>query len=70
MSISDLLDGGWERDPPMGPNLIRDISKKVDLIRKRLLIAESRQKSYINKQQRTLEFKADDHVFLKVMPKR
>ena len=29
-----------------GPNLIRDTSDKVGMIRKRLLIAQSRQKSY------------------------
>ena len=34
----------------MGPNLIRDTSKKVDWIRKRLLMAHSRQKSYADRQ--------------------
>ena len=29
-----------------GPNLIKDTTEKVDLIRKRLLTAQSRQKSY------------------------
>ena len=33
----------------MGPDLVRDTSEKVDLIRKRLLMAESRQKSYADK---------------------
>ena len=54
----------------MSPDLIRDTSEKVDLIRKRLLTAQSRQKSYTDRQRRPLKFKADDHVFLKVMPKR
>ena len=45
-----------------GPNLIRDTSEKVDLIRKRLLTPQSRQKNYSEK--------VGDHVFLKVMPKR
>ena len=31
-----------------GPDLIRDTSKKVSLIRQRLLTAQSRQKSYAN----------------------
>ena len=48
--------------PQRGPNLIRDTSEKVDLIRKRLLIAQSRR--------RPLEFEVGDYVFLKVMPKR
>ena len=53
-----------------GPVLIRDTSDKVGMIRKRLLTAQSRQKSYANVRRRPLEFKADDHVFLKVMHKR
>ena len=53
-----------------GPDLIRNTSEKVDLIWKSLLTAQSRQKSYIGKQRRPLEFEVEDHVFLKVMPKR
>ena len=53
-----------------GPYLIRNTSEKVDLIWKSLLTAQSRQKSYIDKQRRPLEFEVEDHVFLKVMPKR
>ena len=53
-----------------GPNLIRDTSEKVSLIRQRLLTAQSRQKSYADVRRRPLEFKVWDHVFLKVMPKR
>ena len=53
-----------------GSNLIRDTYEKVGLIQKRLLMAQSRQKSYADKRRRPLEFEAGDHVFLKVMPKR
>ena len=53
-----------------GPNLIRDTSESVKLIRKRLLTAQSRLKSYADRQRRPLEFETGDHVFLKVMPKR
>ena len=53
-----------------GPDLIRDISDKVVLIRQRLLTAKSRQKSYEDVRRRPLEFEVGDHVFLKVMPKR
>ena len=53
-----------------GPDLIRDTSEKVGMIRKRLLTAQSRQKSYADIRRRPLEFEAGDHVFLKVMPKR
>ena len=51
-------------------DLIRYTSEKVDLIRKRLLTAQSRQKSYADIRHRPLEFEVGDHVFLKVMPKR
>ena len=53
-----------------GPDLIRDTSEKVSLIRQRLLTAQSRQKSYADVRRRPLEFEVRDHVFLKVMPKR
>ena len=56
--------------PSMGPDLVRDTFEKVDLIRKRLLMTQSRQKSYADKWRRPLEFEVGDHVFLKVMPKR
>ena len=52
------------------PDLIRDTSKKVSLIRQRLLKAQSRQKSYADVRRRPLEFEVGDHVFLKLMPKR
>ena len=42
----------------------------MDLIRKRLLTAQSRQKSYADRRRRPLKFEVGDHVFLKVMPKR
>ena len=53
-----------------GPDLIRDTSEKVSLIRQRLLTARSRQKRYANVRRRPLEFEVNDRVFLKVMPKR
>ena len=53
-----------------GPELVRDTSTKVDLIQKRLLMAQSQEKNYADRQQRPLEFEVGDHVFLKVMRKR
>ena len=53
-----------------GPDLIRDTSKKVGLIQKRLLMAQSRQKSFADRRRRPPEFEVGGHVFLKVMPKR
>ena len=53
-----------------GPDLIRDTSEKVSLIRQRLLTAQSRQKIYADRRRRPLGFEVGDHIFLKVMPKR
>ena len=53
----------------IGPDFIRDTLEKVGMIRKRLLTAQSRQKSYADIRRRPLEFEAGDHVFLKVMLK-
>ena len=39
-----------------GLDLVRDTSKKVSLIRQRLLMAHSRQKSYADVRRRPLEF--------------
>ena len=53
-----------------GPDLIRDTSKKVIFIKQCLLMAQSRQKSYVDVRRQPLEFEVRDHVFLKVMPER
>ena len=53
-----------------GPNLIRDTSEKVSLIRQLFLTAQSWQKSYADRRRRPLEFEVGNNVFLKVMPKR
>ena len=54
----------------IGPDLIRDTSEKVSLIRHRLLTTQSRQKSNTNVRRRPLEFEVGNHVSLKVIPKR
>ena len=59
-----------EESPITGPDMTRDTSKKVSLIRKRLLTAQSLQKSYEDVRRRPLEFEVGDHVFFKVMPKK
>nr|CAD1837486.1 unnamed protein product [Ananas comosus var. bracteatus] len=40
----------------LGPNVLREAEEKVHLTRRRLLTAQSRQKSYANKHRRDLEF--------------
>ena len=53
-----------------GPDLIRDTSEKVSLIRQCLLTAQSQQKRYAGVRRRPLGFEVSDHVSLKVIPKR
>ena len=43
-----------------GPDLIRDTSEKVSLIRRRLLTAQSWQKSYADVRRQPLEFEVGD----------
>ncbi|KAJ7982753.1 putative Retrotransposon protein, Ty3-gypsy subclass [Quillaja saponaria] len=52
----------------LGPELIQDAIEKVQMIRDRLRIAQSRHKSYTDIHRRQLEFEVTDHVFLKVSP--
>ena len=60
---------GHQRTPEFW-SFTRDTSEKVSLIRQRLLMAQSRQKSYAYVRRRPLEFEVGNHVFLKVIPKR
>lgn len=52
----------------LGPEMIQDTKEKVTLIRKRMLTAQSRQKSYVDKHRRKLEFEVGDLVYIKVSP--
>ena len=52
----------------IGPDLVLYAMEKVQLIRDRLMTAQSRQKSYAYLRRRELEFQVDDWVFLKVSP--
>ncbi|CAM8920397.1 unnamed protein product [Rhodiola kirilowii] len=52
----------------LGPEIVRDTIEKIKLIRERLHVAQSRQKSYADIRRRDLEFQVGDHVFLKVSP--
>ena len=54
----------------LGPDMIREASKKVDMIRKKLKEAQSRQKSYADWRRRNLEFSVGDLVSLKISPMR
>src|SRR5262249_16078617 len=52
----------------LGPELIQDSAEKVQLIQKRPLAAQSRQKSYADQRRKELSFEVGDHIFLKVSP--
>ena len=54
----------------LGPDMIKEATEKVEFIRKKLLTAQSRQKSYYDRRRRNLEFQVGDSVFLKVSPMR
>ena len=48
--------------------LIRVSTEKIQVVRKRLKVAQDRQKSYADTRRMDLEFEVDDMVFLKVSP--
>ncbi|WMV46683.1 hypothetical protein MTR67_040068 [Solanum verrucosum] len=52
----------------LGPDLVHQAVEKVKLIKERLKLAQSRQKSYADVRRRDIEFQVDDWVFLKVTP--
>jgi hypothetical protein len=47
---------------------VTEAEEKVKQIQVNILAAQSRQKSYIDKRRRPLEFEVDDHVYLQVSP--
>ncbi|XP_052723742.1 uncharacterized protein LOC128193702 [Vigna angularis] len=51
-----------------GPELVQQTTDKVKLIQERLRTSRSRQKSYADRRRRPLEFKAGEHVFLRMNP--
>lgn len=52
----------------LGPDMIRETSEKVDLIRKRMKTSQDRQKSYADKRRTNLDFSVRDLVFVKISP--
>ena len=53
-----------------GPEIVQETIEKIQLIRERLCMAQSRQKSYVDQRRRPLEFQKGDYVFLKGSPKK
>ena len=54
----------------LGLEMVRKTTEKVNLIKSRLLTAQSRQKSYADRRRRPLEFSVGDYIFLKVSPRK
>ena len=52
----------------IGPNLVKDIEEKVQIIQQRLKASCDRQRSYANLKRKDIEFEVGDKVFLKVSP--
>ena len=46
--------------------MVQQTIEKVKLIQERMRTAQSRQKSYLDKRRKDLEFEVGDHVFLRV----
>nr|GEU33729.1 putative reverse transcriptase domain-containing protein [Tanacetum cinerariifolium] len=51
-----------------GPELIQETTKKIVLIKQRIQAAHNRQKSYADLKRKSMEFKVEDRVMLKVSP--
>ena len=52
----------------IGPELVQRTGEDIEKIHKRMLTAQSRQKSYADVRRRKLKFNVGDKVFLKVAP--
>jgi hypothetical protein len=68
---------GWQCRTPLfssqtresqvfGPEVLRDIEKKVQMVHESLKVAQTWQKSYADKQKRDLSFEISDFIYLKV----
>ena len=53
-----------------GPDLIKECEEKVKLIRDRLKVAQSRQKSYADSKQKETVHEVGDRFYLRVSPLR
>ncbi|XP_004497965.1 uncharacterized protein [Cicer arietinum] len=52
----------------LGPEVIQETTEKIKVIKDKLKIAQSRQKSYVDIRRRPLEFEEGYHIFLRVTP--
>ncbi len=59
-----------KKNPKLGPEIIRETSEKIEIIRERLQAAQDRQKYYADKGRRPMEYNVGDEVLLKISPVR
>ena len=52
----------------IGPDLVKDMEEKVQIIQHKLKAVSDRQKSYANLKRKDIEFEVGDKVFLRVSP--
>jgi hypothetical protein len=70
MCTTPLLWSGVGEGSLFRPDIIKDAEEKVRLIRDRLKIAQSRQKSYADSKRREVTYKVGDRAYLRVSPLR
>ena len=54
----------------IGPDIVKETEKKVQVIQQRLKAASDRQKSYANLKRKDIEYEVEDKVFFKESPWR
>jgi hypothetical protein len=65
-----LLRSGVGEQSFFGPDIIQEAEEKVRLIKDRLKIAQSRQKSYADNKRRDVTYEVGDRAYLRVSPLR
>ena len=50
----------------LGPELVRETNENINIVKEKMKVAQSRQKSYVDKHRKNIEFSVGDHVLLKV----
>jgi hypothetical protein len=53
-----------------GPDILQEAKKQVRMVREKLRVAQSRQKSYADYRRREFSFEVGDFLYLKVSPMR
>jgi hypothetical protein len=72
---------GWQCRTPLfwsqtgesqvfGPEVLKDVGKQVQMVHESLKVAQSWQKSYVDKRRRDFSFEIEDFIYLKVSPMR